>query len=111
MPSLAPQSSQRQRRFRWAAAAVIVMLTIGLYEVAAQSGYLARREQLNQINGLNQQIQQLQQENQRLSQKIQRLRSDPGAIEELAREQLHLGRPGEVVVTLPPPQPDALTAR
>ena len=52
-------------------------------------------------------IEKLKQENQRLAQKVKDLRSDPHAIEELAREELRLGRPGEVIVTIPRSQPPA----
>ena len=74
-----------------------------LYEMTGESGYVGRREQQQRIQALSQQVEDLQRENQRLSENIQSLRSDPAAIEELARERLHLARPGEVVVTLPSP--------
>ena len=51
------------------------------------------------IKQLRQQIQDLQQENARLRDHIERLKSDPDAIEHEAREQLHYARPGEVIYT------------
>jgi cell division protein FtsB len=98
------QHAQWNRRFRWMAIAGLVFFAFLVNEVVGNSGYVARREQLRQIQELNQQIDRLKEENQHLSQRIQDLRSDPDAIEEMAREQLHLGRPGEVVVTFPPSQ-------
>ena len=98
------QDRQRKRRFRWLALAGVIFLAFLINEVVGNTGYMARREQVNQIQKLNDEIQQLQEENQHLTQRIQELRSDPVAIEEMAREQLHLGRPGEVVVTLSPEQ-------
>jgi cell division protein FtsB len=47
-------------------------------------------------------IQDLQQENAHLRGHIDRLQSDPGAIEHEAREKLHYAKPGEVIFTLPP---------
>jgi cell division protein FtsB len=94
---------RRQPILRWAALAGLALLALLANEVIGQNGYLARRQQLRQIESLNQQIDQLKQENEGLAQKIDGLRSDPSAIEEAAREQLHLGRPGEFVVTLSPP--------
>ena len=103
------QSSQtppkrRQKGYRWAALAGLALLALLANEVLGQSGYVARREKQRRIQELSQQIDELKQENQRLNERIENLRSDPSTIEEAAREQLHLGRPGEVVVTLSPPQ-------
>jgi len=38
-----------------------------------------------------------------LKQSIDRLKSDPDAIEHEAREKLHYAKPGEVIYTLPEP--------
>ena len=43
----------------------------------------------------------LQQENERMRQQVQRLQSDPEAIEREAREKLHYTKQGEVVVAMP----------
>lgn len=37
----------------------------------------------------------------RLEQQVQRLREDPAMLEQLAREELMMARPGEVVIVLP----------
>ena len=42
----------------------------------------------------------LRDENQSLRDRASRLRSDPGTIESVAREELGLARPGELVVTI-----------
>ena len=42
------------------------------------------------------------QENARLRVRVEKLKSDPDAIEREAREKLHYARPGEVIYTLPP---------
>jgi cell division protein FtsB len=46
-------------------------------------------------------IKDVQQENAQLRQQIDRLKSDPDAIEHEAREKLHYAKPGEVIYTLP----------
>ena len=90
------------------AAVVVALLLLGLF---GDNGYLERRTQRHQIEALTAEIENLRQENQQLSQTVKDLRSDPGAIEELARERLRLGRPGEVIITLPeePAEPPAAT--
>ncbi|MGB0064231.1 MAG: septum formation initiator family protein, partial [Terracidiphilus sp.] len=50
---------------------------------------------------LQQEIQNLQQENAQMREQIQRLQSDPEAIEREAREKLHYAKPGEVIYALP----------
>ena len=50
---------------------------------------------------LQKQIKDVQQENAQLRQQIDRLKSDPDAIEHEAREKLHYAKPGEVIYTLP----------
>ena len=60
---------------------------------------------------LQKQISDIQQENAQLRKQIERLKSDPDAIEREAREKLHYARPGEVIYTLPDaPQPQAQPA-
>jgi cell division protein FtsB len=50
---------------------------------------------------LQQEIKDLEQENTRLREQVKRLKSDPGAIEQAARERLHYAKPGEVIYALP----------
>jgi cell division protein FtsB len=58
---------------------------------------------------LQMEINDLEQENAQLRNHIERLESDPEAIEREAREKLHYARPGEVIVALPA-QPQTQTA-
>lgn len=82
-------------------ALALVCVALIVHEIFGSNGYLALRRQKRQHEALQQQIQQLQQENRKLEQQIKALKSDPGAIEKLAREQMHLARPGEIIYTLP----------
>ncbi len=50
---------------------------------------------------LQKEIKDLEQENALLRVRIDRLKSDPDAIEHEAREKLHYAKPGEVIYTLP----------
>jgi cell division protein FtsB len=49
---------------------------------------------------LSERVEQMRRENRRLRTEAQRLREDPVAIESLAREELGLIRPGEVLVVV-----------
>ena len=86
------------------AAVILALLLLG---IAGENGYLERRAQRREIQTVSAEIEKIRQENQQLNQKIRDLRSDPRAIEELARERLRLARPGEVIITLPQSQPSA----
>ena len=59
-------------------------------------------QQRTQEKQLQREIQDLQKENARLHQHVDRLKTDPDAIEHEAREKLHYAKPGEVIYTLPP---------
>jgi cell division protein FtsB len=50
---------------------------------------------------LQREIKVLEQENAELRKQIERLKSDPDAIEHEARERLHYAKPGEVIYALP----------
>jgi cell division protein FtsB len=102
-PRLQAQPRQGRKKLRWIAAAGFVFLAVLVNEVAGKSGYVARQEQLQRIEELSNDIGRLRQRNQELARRIHDLRNSPEAIEAIAREQLHLGRPGEVVVTLQAP--------
>jgi cell division protein FtsB len=54
---------------------------------------------------LRREIDSLQQENARLHERVEKLKTDPHAIEREAREKLHYAKPGEVIYTLPADPP------
>jgi len=80
---------------------VLVCVALLVHEIFGQHGFLALRQEKKEIESLRQQIQQLQHENDELEKRIKGLRSDPKAIERLAREQMRLARPGEIIYTVP----------
>jgi cell division protein FtsB len=80
---------------------VLVCLALLVHEIFGQHGFLALRQEKKEIESLRRQIQQLQHENEQLDKRIKALQSDPKAIERLAREQMRLARPGEIIYALP----------
>jgi cell division protein FtsB len=97
-------------------ALVLLLISVAMvvHEIFSQNGYLALRRQQKELQSLQQQIQQLKQENEQLDKQIKALKSDPAAVERLAREQMHLVKPGEKVYTLPekaPPNPAPSTTK
>jgi cell division protein FtsB len=86
--------------------AVGLILLFGWGVVNGKHGLSSWQQQRVQDKQLRQEIQDLQAENARLRSHVERLKSDPNAIEHEAREQLHYAKPGEVIYTLPS-QPQA----
>lgn len=80
---------------------LLVSVALIVHEIFGANGYLVLRRQQKERQTLQQQIDQLQQENEQLEKQIKALKSDPAAIERLAREQMHLVKPGEMIYTLP----------
>jgi cell division protein FtsB len=69
--------------------------------VFGHNGLTAFAHKREEARLLSVQTQQLERENERLRGHVDRLQSDPAAIEHEAREDLHYTRAGEVIITLP----------
>lgn len=90
--------------------AVILILLFGWGVVNGKHGLSAWQQQRVKDQQLKQEIERLQQENAGMRDHVERLKSDPDAIEHEARQQLHYAKPGEVIYTLPPqPEPQPAT--
>jgi cell division protein FtsB len=92
--------------------AVALALLLGWHVVNGQHGLSVWQQKRVEDRQLRKDIDALEQENARLRQHVERLKSDPDAIEHEAREKLHYAKPGEVIYTLPaqpqePAQPPA----
>ena len=83
--------------------AVVLILLFGWGVVNGKHGLSAWQQQRVKDKQLKAEIQRLQQENAELRGHVERLKSDPDAIEHEARQQLHYAKPGEVIYTLPAP--------
>jgi cell division protein FtsB len=82
-------------------AAVLVALFLAWHAVNGRNGLTSWQQKRAEDKALAQEIEQLTAENARLSQHVDRLKSDPGAIEHEARERLHYARPNEIIYALP----------
>jgi cell division protein FtsB len=98
---------------------LIVASLLVAYAVAGDSGLLTMMRAKRQYDELAISIASVRQENARLREEIRRLREDPSFIEEIARRELGLIRPGEKVFIIrdiappkkqppSPPRPDAV---
>ena len=83
-----------------------ILLLAGLALLVVQDvfgthGVLAMRRAQNEAARVKREIEQIDQENRRLEDNVKSLRSDPEAIERIAREEMGLARPGEYIFKLP----------
>ena len=92
-----------QRAWRPAGTAVAVGLALLLmwHVVNGKNGLTVWHQKRAEDQQLQKEIQRLDQENARLREHVERLKSDPDAIEHEAREKLHYAKPNEVIVALP----------
>ncbi|MGH9543375.1 MAG: FtsB family cell division protein [Terriglobales bacterium] len=97
------------RRLALALVAMLLAL-LAKVEIFGHNGYLALRQKEAAYRQEAARLARLQQENRDLHGDVRRLRSDPAAIERIAREQMHLTKPGEVVLTYDPAQLHAAPA-
>lgn len=96
-----------RRRWRPAATTAAVALA-GLlvwHAVYGKNGVSVWEQKRAEDQQLRKEIDDLNQQNARLRDRVERLKSDPDAIGQVARDQLHYARPNEVIVTLPPEKP------
>jgi cell division protein FtsB len=81
---------------------VAVLLVLGLFGAMAIEPTRQLIEQRERIAGMAQELGKVERSNRRLEARIRRLR-DPDFIEQRAREQVGLVRPGEVTYVVMPP--------
>ncbi|GAC1690271.1 MAG: hypothetical protein PVS2B2_28430 [Candidatus Acidiferrum sp.] len=82
---------------------VVVLL---VHNIFGAHGFLALHNTHAEMEKTESQLEQLDKENIQLEQEVKDLKSDPRLIEKIAREDIHLARPGEIIIHMPaPPQP------
>jgi cell division protein FtsB len=84
------------------AGAVALLL---LQDVFGTHGVLAMHRSQQQAQQVEKEINQLNDENRQLQQQVKSLKTDPSAIERIAREEVGLARPGEIIFKVNPVQP------
>lgn len=82
----------------YALAAVSFVLVVNA--LVGENGYLDTAQARRDIAELTAEIERIHAENQRLKDQIQRLHVDPTALEEAARRDLRLGKPGETMIVI-----------
>ena len=72
-----------------------------VHDVFGPHGFLAMRRTQKEIEQIRDQIGKVNEENKSLAEQVNSLKSDPRSIERIAREEMGLARPGELIFKLP----------
>ena len=79
----------------------LLMLVMIVHDVFGTHGFLAMRRTQSEIRKVKADLEQLSKENAALAQEVKDLNSDPRLIEKIARDDLGLARPGEIIIRIP----------
>ena len=93
-------SSEWSRRLVWGA--VLVALSGSAYTLFGNGGLVQVFRGRSELERLTNEVQEAQRYNDNLRKEVSALHNDPAAIEKIAREDLLLARPDEVLYLLPP---------
>jgi cell division protein FtsB len=89
-----------RRRLSWLLGGALALLL--LQDIFGTHGLIAMRRSQQEAAQVQLEISQLDEENRRLQDSVQSLKSDPAAIERIAREELGLAKPGEYIFKIAP---------
>lgn len=95
-----PLEAQQWRRKMTAYALYAVAFVLIVNALIGDSGYLATLSGKGEQERVTRELALLRQKNQALQEKIDRLKHDPAAVEQAAREKLSVLRPGEVMIVV-----------
>lgn len=97
-----------RRNMSWFIAAGLALLL--LQDVFGNHGVLAMRRSQQEARAVQRQIDEMNKENRDLEERVKALKTDPQAIERIAREDMGLARPGEYIFKIPPKPNEGLGA-
>lgn len=87
------------RNLGWFVAGAFALLLV--QDVFGAHGLIAMCRSQKEAAQIQQEINRLNEENRQLQDRVKALKSDPGAVERIAREDMGLARPGEYIFKLP----------
>lgn len=80
---------------------VIFVVVLVVHDIFGPHGFVVMRRKQREIQKVNAQIERLNKENAALEQNVRDLKTDPQTIRKIAREELGLAKPGEIIIKLP----------
>ena len=113
------RTAKRESRWSWSAGwmrragvygGVALLVLVLMHTIFGPYGVVSMRRSQHEIQQLREEIDRLDRETEELSGEIRALQTDPAAIEKVAREDMGLARPGEMIFRLPDDPPGKKTA-
>jgi cell division protein FtsL len=92
------------RRYGRLLLAILVVFLLA-HDVFGTHGFLAMQRKQQEIQKVNAKLERLNKENAALQKDIADLKTDPQTIRKIAREELGLAQPGEIIIKLPAQAP------
>ena len=83
----------------------IIVVVLLVHDVFGTHGFLAMHRKQMEIRKVSAELDRLNKENASLEKDITDLKTDPQTIRKIAREELGLAQPGEIIIKLPAPAP------
>jgi cell division protein FtsB len=84
---------------------VLCVFALFIHDIFGTHGFLAMRRTKLEIERVQKDINRLAKENAELSEEVKSLKTDPHKIESIARDELGLAKPGDVIIKIPQSQP------
>jgi len=79
----------------------LLVLVMMVHDVFGTHGFLAMRRTQSEIRKVKANLDALSKENAALAREVKDLNTDPRLIEKIARDDLGLARPGEIIIRIP----------
>lgn len=79
----------------------LALFALLVHDIFGAHGFVAMRRTQKEIEQIREQIGNLNEQNKSLAGQVTSLKSDPKAIERIAREEMGMARPGEMIFKLP----------
>jgi cell division protein FtsB len=79
----------------------LALFALFVHDVFGPHGFIAMRRTQKEIEQIREQIGQMNEQNKSLAEQVNSLKSDPKSIERIAREEMGLARPGEMIFKIP----------
>jgi cell division protein FtsB len=86
------------------ASLVLCVFALFIHDIFGTHGFLAMRRTKLEIERVQKDINRLARENAELSDEVKSLKTDPHKIESIARDELGLAKPGDVIIKIPQSQ-------
>lgn len=79
----------------------LALFALFVHDIFGPHGFIAMRRTQQEIDDIRAQIGKMNSENKSLAEQVNSLKTDPKSIERIAREEMGLARPGEMIFKLP----------